>query len=142
MCDRRLDTTMPVRETTEVPDTDSHSALRQTVIADLRELEESVSKLRAKLQLLETRVERGRLHLEAGGTAGDLSRVSQVMEVRAEANAALTEMQQARHRAQRSLFLLTAEEGYSLAEIARSWGISRQLVSRMTKEQPAEGSPA
>jgi DNA-directed RNA polymerase specialized sigma24 family protein len=64
------------------------------------------------------------------------------MEERAAVNAALAEMQQARHRSQRSLFLLAADEGFSLAEIARTWGISRQLVSRMTKEEPGQGAPA
>jgi DNA-directed RNA polymerase specialized sigma24 family protein len=68
--------------------------------------------------------------------------VAHVMEQRAKVNACLADMQQARHRSQRSLFLLAVDEGFSLAEIARTWGISRQLVSRMTKEEPGQGSPA
>ncbi|HXQ18470.1 MAG TPA: hypothetical protein VN781_02470 [Acidimicrobiales bacterium] len=113
------------------------SALRQDVVADLLELQQAVSALRAKLSLLESRVERARLHLAAGGPAADLPRVAHVMESRAEVNGALAEVQRMRHRSQRSLFLLAVEEGFSLAEIARTWGISRQLVSRMTKE-PAD----
>lgn len=125
-------------ETGPAEQAETPSALRQNVVADLLELENAVSVLRAKLSLLETRVERARLHLAAGGPAADLPRVAHVMESRAEVNAALAEVQQTRHRSQRSLFLLAVEEGFSLAEIARTWGISRQLVSRMTKE-PVDG---
>jgi hypothetical protein len=120
----------------------SPSARRQSVIKDLAGLEEAAATVRASLAQLEDRVSLARRHLENGGPAADLPRVAHVMEERAAVNAALAEMQQARHRAQRSLFLLAADEGFSLAEIARTWGISRQLVSRMTKEEPGQGAPA
>src|SRR5580658_329037 len=117
-------------------------AHRQDVIDGLVELEESSAGLRASLEELEDRVERARRHLQAGGPVADLPRVASIMEQRAKVNAALAGVQQARHRSQRSLFLLAVEEGFSLAEVARTWGISRQLVSRMTKEEPGQGSPA
>ena len=44
------------------------------------------------------------------------------------------EVQGARHRAQQAQFKLAAAEGATMAEIARGWGVSRQLVSRMVKE--------
>lgn len=121
---------------------DSPSALRQDVIDTLGELEAASAELRASLLQLEERVKRAHDHLQGGGPAADLPRVAHVMEERAAVNASLAEMQQARHRSQRSLFLLAVEEGFSLAEVARTWGISRQLVSRMTKEQPGQGLPA
>lgn len=121
---------------------ESPSVRRQSVIKDLAGLEEAAATVRASLAQLEDRVSLARRHLESGGPAGDLQRVAHVMEERAAVNAALAEMQQARHRSQRSLFLLAVDEGFSLAEIARTWGISRQLVSRMTKEEPGQGAPA
>jgi len=126
----------------EATPAESPSARRPSVIVDLAGLEQATTAVRARLTQLEDRVSLARRHLESGGPAADLPRVAHVMEERAAVNAALAEMQQARHRAQRSLFLLAVEEGFSLAEIARTWGISRQLVSRMTKEEPGQGSPA
>jgi len=120
---------------------ESPSTFRQEVIDSLEELKAAAAKLRASLSRLEERVERGRQLLREGGAIADLPRVAHVMEERAAVNAAMAEMQQARHRSQRSMFLLAVEEGFSLAEIARTWGISRQLVSRMTKEPPGQGSP-
>jgi DNA-directed RNA polymerase specialized sigma24 family protein len=121
---------------------ESASARRQSVIEDLAGLEEAAAAVRGNLAPPEDRVSLARRHLESGGPAADLPRVAHVMEERAAVNAALAEMQQARHRSQRSLFLLAVDEGFSLAEIARTWGISRQLVSRMTREEPGHGAPA
>jgi DNA-directed RNA polymerase sigma subunit (sigma70/sigma32) len=47
---------------------------------------------------------------------------------------ALTELESTRHDAQRLLFLLLQAEGRTLAEIGRTYGISRQLVSRLVNE--------
>jgi DNA-directed RNA polymerase specialized sigma24 family protein len=126
----------------EATRSENQSDSRRDVIEGLSGLEAASADLRASLLQLEERVLRARQHLEGGGPAADLPRVAHVMEQRAEVNACLADMQQARHRSQRSLFLLAVDEGFSLAEIARTWGISRQLVSRMTKEEPGQGSPA
>ena len=126
----------------EATRSENQGELRRDVIDGLRELEAASSSLRSSLLLLEERVQRARHHLVGGGPVADLPRVAHVMEQRAKVNACLADMQQARHRSQRSLFLLAVDEGFSLAEIARTWGISRQLVSRMTKEEPGQGSPA
>jgi DNA-directed RNA polymerase specialized sigma24 family protein len=121
---------------------ESPSARRRSVIEDLVELEAAAATVRASLAQLEDRVSLARQLIQSGGPIADLPRVAHVMEERAAVNAALADMQQARHRSQRSLFLLAVEEGFTLADIARTWGISRQLVSRMTKEEPGRGSPA
>lgn len=126
----------------ETTPSENQGDLRRDVIEGLRELEAAAASLRASLLQLEERVQRTRHHLEGGGPAADLPRVAHVMEQRARVNACLADMQHVRHRSQRSLFMLAVEEGFSLAEIARAWGISRQLVSRMTKEEPGQGSPA
>ena len=51
-------------------------------------------------------------------------------------NVGAARVRRARHDYQRAMFLLAMAEGSSLAEIARTWRVSRQLVSRMTKEEP------
>jgi hypothetical protein len=50
-------------------------------------------------------------------------------------NSAAARLRKARHDFQRAMFLLAIAEGSSLAEIGRTWRVSRQLVSRMTKEK-------
>jgi transposase-like protein len=53
---------------------------------------------------------------------------------RAATSEIIRDVQAARHRAQQAQFKLAAAEGSTMAEIARAWGVSRQLVSRMVKE--------
>ena len=46
----------------------------------------------------------------------------------------MTELERTRHDAQRLLFQLLHSEGQTMADIGRTWGISRQLVSRLVNE--------
>jgi len=54
--------------------------------------------------------------------------------LRAAVSDALTELERSRHDVQRVLFRLLHAEGWTLADIGRSYGISRQLVSRLVNE--------
>jgi len=57
---------------------------------------------------------------------------------------AIKRFEQTRHRARLVLVSMSLDEGMSIAEIARSWGVSRQLASRWVHEataQPGPGEP-
>lgn len=64
----------------------------------------------------------------------DLERVLELRPLRASVADALAELERARHDAQRLLFRLLHAEGQTLADIGRTYGISRQLVSRLVNE--------
>ncbi|HXQ19620.1 MAG TPA: hypothetical protein VN781_08350 [Acidimicrobiales bacterium] len=73
--------------------------------------------------------------VERGMSALDVSRSMCMADRREVVNAATSRLRLARHNFQRAIFLLAIAEGSSLAEIGRTWRVSRQLVSRMTKEK-------
>jgi hypothetical protein len=59
---------------------------------------------------------------------------------RQEYQEALEEVNRRRHVARQKAFALALERGVSISELARAWGISRQLASRYVKE--ADGAVA
>ena len=108
--------------------------LREESIRSLLELEEALVDVRSHLKTLEGTMRRARRLAEAGHPALDIAIAVNASQARAGASATIDEIQHARHRARQLQFKLSAAEGASMAEIARGWGVSRQLVSRMVKE--------
>jgi DNA-directed RNA polymerase specialized sigma24 family protein len=82
-----------------------------------------------------------REHVMNGGRLSDLENVIQPQPLRAGVSNAIADLERARHEAQRQLFLLLQAEGQTMTDIAKMWGISRQLVSRMVNEPVADASP-
>ena len=111
------------------------SASRQELVASLVELEKAADLMRRALDAMESDSKRTRREIEQGVGISRLHNIDQSATNRNKANVAMVQIQRARHRCQRAMFHLAILEGSSLAEIARSWGVSRQLVSRMTKER-------
>jgi hypothetical protein len=74
--------------------------------------------------------------VEGGGKAIDLAASMDLANRREILNKAADRMRNSRHQVQRAFFLLALAEGSSRAEVARVWRVSRQLVSRMTAEEP------
>jgi DNA-directed RNA polymerase specialized sigma subunit len=70
----------------------------------------------------------------SGQPLADLGDAVEMRETRASLADELADLERARHEAQRLLFRLLQIEGRTLAEIARMYGISRQLVSRLVNE--------
>jgi DNA-binding Lrp family transcriptional regulator len=108
--------------------------LREESIRTLREMEEAIVRTRNQLKTMETVMRRARRLLDAGRPAREVAQLANAAQARAATSAIIREVQGARHRAQRAQFKLAAAEGSTMAEIARGWGVSRQLVSRMVKE--------
>ncbi|MGH9045148.1 MAG: helix-turn-helix domain-containing protein [Acidimicrobiales bacterium] len=107
---------------------------RELAIATLAEAEEVVVRTRQQLKVMEGGMRRARRIMEAGHSAREVADMVDVGEIRSASSEVIQEIQAARHRAQLMQFRMAAAEGMSLAEIARHWGVSRQLVSRIVKE--------
>ena len=60
--------------------------------------------------------------------------------MRASLSDALADLERGRHETQRLLFQLLQAEGQTLADIGRTYGISRQLVSRLVNEPDGAGA--
>ncbi len=110
------------------------AALRDEAARTLREMEEAIVRTRSQLKFMETLMRRVRKMIEAGRSATEVATVANAAAARAATSDIIREVQAARHRAQQAQFKLAAAEGSTMAEIARGWGVSRQLVSRMVKE--------
>jgi hypothetical protein len=77
--------------------------------------------------------------VESGRPLVDLEQLLDPSPMRAGLAEALADLERTRHDAQRLLFQLLHSEGQTLADIGRTYGISRQLVSRLVNE-PDPGS--
>jgi len=75
-----------------------------------------------------------RQHIERGGQVSDFANLIHPAALRTSLSTSLDNLERTRHQAQRQLFRILRNEGKSMAEIARAWGISRQLVSRLINE--------
>lgn len=109
-------------------------ARRQDVVATMREAGAAAGELKDLFEQLATGIDLGIDQIEWGEGALAAARSMRLPDRREMLNAAAARVRQARHNFQRAMFLLAMAEGSSLAEIARTWRVSRQLVSRMTKE--------
>jgi hypothetical protein len=114
---------------------DQLSVRRQIVILATCELVAASEDLSYLLGRLGSDLVDGMQRVEQGVSALDVSRSMCLADRREIVNAAASRLRQARHDFQRAMFLLAMAEGSSLAEIGRTWRVSRQLVSRMTKEK-------
>lgn len=73
-------------------------------------------------------------HVAAGGALSELEAIIKPIPLRSTLATSLENLERARHRGQCLMFQLLFAEGNSMADIANSWGISRQLVSRLLNE--------
>lgn len=61
---------------------------------------------------------------------------SDMAAIRERFTAAITQLESARGHARAEMFQALQREGYSIGQIARLWGISRQLASRIMRDHP------
>jgi DNA-directed RNA polymerase specialized sigma24 family protein len=123
-------TTSPVGDDS----TTSIAELRRAYLEELDTLQEAQRRVQLALDNSTAALEVAREHVKRDGNVSDFAGLLQPAPLRATLSGALTDFEQSRHRAQRILFRLLHYEGMSMSEIARSWGISRQLVSRFINE--------
>jgi hypothetical protein len=110
-------------------------AQRHEVVSAMREILAASEDLTYLLDHLGSDLGDGIGQVERGVSALDVARSMCLADRREIVNSAASRLRKARHDFQRAMFLLAMAEGSSLAEIGRTWRVSRQLVSRMTKEK-------
>jgi hypothetical protein len=70
----------------------------------------------------------------------DLTLARNVAVLRQRLTASLNDLEAARGRARMEAFRALQREGHSIGEIARMWGISRQLASRLMRDRRDDAS--
>jgi hypothetical protein len=116
----------------------ARDALRDQALGDLDELMDVVADTRKDLRSYQSVLEKNRRHLAAGGRASDMAVRFDVRAVRTSLTDRLDRVERARNASRRSLWRMQASEGRTIAEIARMWGLSRQLISRALRSGNTE----
>jgi DNA-directed RNA polymerase sigma subunit (sigma70/sigma32) len=108
--------------------------LRTRYVESLDALEHASSRAVAALEHARQGRVVARDFVREGRPLAELEREIEVQPLRASVSDALSDLERARHETQRLLFQLLHAEGQTLADIGRTFGISRQLVSRLVNE--------
>jgi DNA-directed RNA polymerase specialized sigma subunit len=115
------------------------SELRRRYVDALSTVEQASERTVTALDEIRRTWDVARELIESGRPLVDLEQVLDPSPLRASLGDALARLERTRHEAQRLLFQLLHAEGQTLADIGRTYGISRQLVSRLVNE-PDPGS--
>ena len=113
----------------------SRKVLVREFLTALDELDQADAQLRQKLRSTHSAVQRSRRHFERGGTTWALITKMNITSDRTANTEALRGLDAARLRAQHAMYRLAEADGLNAAEIGRTWGVSRQLVSRVLNEK-------
>jgi hypothetical protein len=89
---------------------------------------------RQALRQSETFLRRLRRRLEKGSSLVEALAGLDIADERQSTFDRLTALEHARRDARRAIIALGLSEGLSLGQMARQWGVSRQLVTRLAKE--------
>jgi len=108
----------------------SSVALRDHVLRDLDALIQVIAEARKDLRAYQSALNKTRRHLEAGGRASDTSALFDIASVRLTLSDRLNRIERVRSASRVSFWRLQVSEGKTIADVARAWGFSRQLVSR------------
>jgi hypothetical protein len=115
---------------------------QERVLAALQESRAQTTSLRHALRRYELVLGRVSRQVEQGALVHEMMRKIGVSELRADLVDRLTRFEEARHTMRVACFQLSHTEGLSIAEIARLWGISRQLASRLVNEAVDDPVPS
>jgi hypothetical protein len=110
------------------------SARRRDAAKALEDLRIASKELRQLLSRLESVSARAIRQIEAGVSAHEVALSMSVADRRETLNAAAAKLRRARYDFQQSMFRIALLEGESMNEVARTWRVSRQLVSRVSRE--------
>jgi len=113
-----------------VPTGASSEYLRDLAVREIDALMKVVAEVRDDLRAYETVLKRARRDLQSGVRASDMVARTRAGAVRASFSHRLEEIERARAASRFSMWRLQLSEGSTIADIARAWGFSRQLVSR------------
>ena len=116
--------------------------LRAQAVQQADELIAACVALRADLRAYESVVRKVRTQTARGPAQNAVGGVADFVDVRTRLSDGIAMLEQCRRRWRSSLFHYQADGGMSLAAIARDWGFSRQLVSRLFNDEFASDSPS
>jgi hypothetical protein len=109
-------------------------ALRVCVVHHDDQLIAATQQLQTVLDQFARYMRRTRRHLDVGGMVADIPQADELPTLRAGLTAATTNWEQARRDARAATFRLGITQGQTPAALAREWGLSRQLVSRILND--------
>ena len=109
-------------------------ALRREYLAALEPLAEASRRVHQALDEAAATLEIVRDHIQQDRNISDFAGIIDPIPLRTALATALNDLEYTRHQTQRLLFRLLHAEGMSMSDIGRTWGISRQLVSRLINE--------
>jgi DNA invertase Pin-like site-specific DNA recombinase len=104
---------------------------RREYLEAIDALDEADRQLRVQLARARRHRAMLRRHLANGGDAAGCREVLDVRSATSQFDGAVGELLAERRRAQKAMYRLSAAEGMTATEIARTWGVSRQFVSRI-----------
>jgi len=110
------------------------SPFRDDAIADLRELAEAAARLRNDLRAKENVYRRTARTLERGTGVAKAMQMVKADQARRELTETIEDFEYFRHRSRLSLTASGLEEGMTIGQIGRAWGVSRQLAARYARE--------
>jgi hypothetical protein len=113
---------------------------REQALAGLRDFQQEAATLRTALRRYEVVLGRVYRQVERGAPLHEVMGKIGVNDLRADLVERLERFEEARHRMRVACFRLSQSEGLSIGGIARLWGISRQLASRMVNESPNDAA--
>jgi DNA-directed RNA polymerase specialized sigma subunit len=121
------------QDSADVPTVRDKQALIDSYDELIRSTEILIEKLRSTL----TSNRKTRSQLENGSTIRETFSAIPTGDLRQSLTEALAEVESTRHKVRQLAFARGLAEGMSIGELARMWGISRQLASRYLKEAKA-----
>ena len=107
---------------------------RKQALAGLLDFQNESAALRKSLRHYETIMNRVRREVEQGTPLHEVMGKIGVAKRRHDLLDRLTRFEDARHAMRVACFRLSHAEGLNISDIARLWGISRQLAARFIKE--------
>jgi DNA-directed RNA polymerase sigma subunit (sigma70/sigma32) len=113
------------------------SNLENRAVASLEELVAALASAREELRKSEQLNRRVLKKVGKGNSLASAIIATEPSGSRQSFDEALEELTTLRHRTRSLIFALAVEEGYSIGEVGRMWGVSRQLASRYAREAAA-----
>jgi DNA invertase Pin-like site-specific DNA recombinase len=115
---------------------------QEEVVEALEELISALAVARAEMRRAQLAMGRALKRIAGGETIESLIVLQPPAEKRKAFLEALEDVHRTRHAARQKVFTYAQVRGLTIAELARAWGISRQLASRYLKEESLKDDSA
>jgi len=110
-------------------------------IADLEQLQAAALRCEEQLRTARAAYEAGLAQLRGGASIQDALAAGDAHGMRAAVTDALADLERERKASRVSLIRADIAEGTAVTSVARTWGVSHQLVSRYVREASKSAEP-